>query len=86
VLAGSGDAGSVDGDAVNATFSLPQGLAVGPGGAVYVADAQADTIRVIRGGQVTTLVRARTGGFIDGKAAGATRTSMACGTSSSAGP
>ena len=69
VLAGSGDPGSVDGEAANATFRMPQGLTVGPDGAVYVTDAQTDRIRVIKDGQVTTLVHSRTGGFVDGKAA-----------------
>ncbi len=36
VLAGSGEQGVDDGPAANATFSLPNGIAVGPDGSLYV--------------------------------------------------
>ncbi len=71
VFAGSGDIGSADGEAANATFSLPEAVAVGPDGAVYVADAKTDRVRVVRDRRVETLVGARAGGFVDGKVADA---------------
>ncbi len=71
VFAGSGDAGSADGDAANATFSLPQGVAVGPDGAVYIADAGADRVRVVRDRRVSTIVSSAIGGYVDGPVADA---------------
>src|SRR5262249_23600697 len=41
--------GSSDGSCTNAMFSFPVGLAVGPSGVIYVADASANTIRLVRG-------------------------------------
>ena len=47
-VAGSGSAGTADGDALSATFRLPCGLALDrAGAALYVSDAAASTIRVI---------------------------------------
>jgi DNA-binding beta-propeller fold protein YncE len=56
-LAGTpGQAGFRDGDPRQARFDDPQGLAVGPGGEVYVADRGNHVIRVIaRDGRVSTL-------------------------------
>jgi hypothetical protein len=54
-LAGSGRLGTNDGAALTAGFVMPAGVAVGPDGAVYVADAGAQTIRRIRGGRVETI-------------------------------
>jgi len=54
-LAGSGRLGTNDGAALSAGFVMPAGIAVGPDGAVYVADAGAQTIRRIRGGRVETI-------------------------------
>jgi hypothetical protein len=44
-LAGTGQVGYVDGQAVNARFYDPTGIAVGPDGTVYVADARNNCIR-----------------------------------------
>ena len=56
-LAGTaGVSGTADGTGPDASFQLPKGLAVDPGGTVYVADAGAGTIRKISpAGVVTTL-------------------------------
>src|SRR5262245_37369804 len=45
-IAGSGDAGQDDGPADLASFEAPGSLALG-GGALYIADGKADTIRVL---------------------------------------
>ena len=50
-----GTAGSVDGPAASAEFYNPGGVAVDGSGDVYVADTYNDTIRMIAGGQVTTI-------------------------------
>jgi len=47
--------GAADGDGEVARFNGPIGLAVGPDGAIYVGDSDNDAIRIIRGGNVTTL-------------------------------
>ena len=55
-LAGSGARGSVGGSSAKASFSYPQGLAVGPLGNVYVAGTSSPKIRKItQEGLVTTL-------------------------------
>lgn len=55
VLAGSGEEGRNDGPAGQATFSGPQGVAVGEDGAVYIADTGSSAVRQLRDGQVSTL-------------------------------
>ena len=59
-LAGTGDKGYTGdgGDARVATLSGPKGIALGPGGDVYLADTESHTIRVIRAttGIIETLV------------------------------
>lgn len=57
-VAGSGSSGGTDGSANAATFSSPNGLAVDGFGNIYVADGrngQANTIRKISNGQVSTI-------------------------------
>ncbi|MBV9242418.1 MAG: SMP-30/gluconolactonase/LRE family protein, partial [Acidobacteria bacterium] len=48
-------AGFADGDAGNAKFNHPIGVAVAPDGRIFVADTYNDRIRVIENGRVTTL-------------------------------
>ena len=56
-LAGAEEAGLIDGAATTeARFCAPQGVAVGPDGAVYVSDTANAAVRCIRDGQVTTLM------------------------------
>ena len=63
-VAGSGGLGYADGDAKEATFILPVGLAVGPNNAIYIADAGSQRIRVLQNGTVRTL--AGGGGLLPG--------------------
>lgn len=68
-LAGTGAEGFVDGVAAKAQFNYPYDVAVGPDGAVYVADAHNHCIRKIQGGHVSTLAGTGAEGFVDGAAA-----------------
>jgi streptogramin lyase len=67
-LAGTGNDGFTDGPGATAQFSFPRGVAVAPGGTIYVADTLNDRIRTINPttGQVTTLAGTGTPGFADG--------------------
>jgi len=56
ILAGAvGVQGSTDGPAAAARFRFPFGIAMGPGGAVYVTDTGNSSVRRIAAGVVTTL-------------------------------
>jgi len=66
-LAGTGIAGFRDGDAAQAQFRGPMGVAVDAVGRVYVADTWNDRIRVIEpDGRVRTLAGGDRPGFADG--------------------
>src|SRR5882724_8419248 len=55
-LAGNGTAGFLDGsDLTAAQFNNPNALAVGTDGKVYIADTAGARIRLISGGNVTTI-------------------------------
>ena len=54
-LAGSGEDGYADGPAQSASFSSPQGIAVGDDGTVYVSDTLNSAVRRIKGGNVDTV-------------------------------
>jgi hypothetical protein len=65
--------GYIDGPALSAKFSNPVGLAVGPDGAVYIADTKNHAIRVLRHNMVSTLAGSPTRpGAVDGTLAQAT--------------
>jgi uncharacterized protein (TIGR03437 family) len=71
-IAGTGQTpGFADGGATNtALFNSPSGMAYGPGGKLYVADPLNHRIRMISGGNVTTVAGDGTAGFSgDGAAA-----------------
>ncbi|MTI29211.1 gluconolaconase, partial [Cytophagales bacterium RKSG123] len=68
-LAGTGIEGDQDGDALTASFNTPYGVAVDPGGNVYVADGGNHKIRKISvDGQVSTLAGTGNVGDQDGDA------------------
>jgi hypothetical protein len=64
-LAGSGVKGYLDGAAATARFNYPQGVAEAAA-TVYVADTENHRIRMIKGGQVSTLAGSGVKGFLDG--------------------
>ena len=66
-VAGDGTAGYLDGPAAGARFNAPAALAL-EGGDIYVADTGNHRIRVISGGQVSTLAGDGTAGYLDGPA------------------
>ncbi len=69
-LAGSGEAGFLDGPAAEARFDAPVGVAVDKDGNVYVADTYNDRVRLVtKDGQVRTLAGAGRPGHADGPAA-----------------
>ena len=66
-FAGSGEYGGADGVGAAASFSCPHGLALGPGGVLYVTEFDAHRVRVISlAGAVTTLAGCGEEGFADG--------------------
>ena len=73
LLAGAiGGIGSNDGEARFARAYRPQGVAVDPTGRIFIADTDNRTIRLLAGGQVTTVAGiAGVPGFVDGPAASA---------------
>jgi len=65
--------GFANGPALKAQFNEPAGLAVGPDGAVYIADNVNNCIRLLKGGQVSTFAGVcepgtSKGGYADGPA------------------
>ena len=65
-FAGSGKAGFADATGVQAWFNAPSDIAIGPNGALYVADRNNNAIRVIASdGAVTALAGNGVAGFID---------------------
>ena len=69
VLAGDGRAGVADGDATQARFSDPFGVAVAADGSVFISDAgEAQRIRRIGVDGVVSTVAGGTIGFADGMA------------------
>ena len=72
LFAGTGGEGRRDGDAFEAAFSDPFGVAVGPDGALYVADAgDANAIRRITPEGNVSTIAGGTEGFADGVGAAA---------------
>ena len=70
-FAGTGAAGYLDGAAAVARFNKPQGIAVSGSGRVFVADRYNHAVRMIVGGQVTTIGgKGGTSGYYDGAASG----------------
>ncbi|MBP8292509.1 MAG: S8 family serine peptidase, partial [Caldilineaceae bacterium] len=68
-FAGAPEAGFADGDARTARFNRPQGLALGPDGALYVADTGNHALRRVDStGQVSTLIGNGEPGNADGTA------------------
>jgi sugar lactone lactonase YvrE len=72
LLAGDGQDGVLDGVAPASRFSDPYGVAIGPRGAIYVADGgEANRIRIVQpDGAVSTLAGGKEG-FVDGLGAAA---------------
>ena len=71
-FAGSGKEGGADGIGAAASFNYPQGLALGPGGVLYVTEYWGHRVRMISpAGAVTTLAGSGMGtsGFADGRGA-----------------
>lgn len=67
-FAGSGLPGFTDAPARRARFKRPYGVAVAADGRVYVADTENERIRVIHGGQVSTLAGSGVTGLLDASA------------------
>lgn len=65
VVAGSGTQGSSGdgGAATAAALNAPQGVAIGPGGELYIADTGNQRIRVVRAGTISAFAGSGTRGF-----------------------
>jgi DNA-binding beta-propeller fold protein YncE len=74
-FAGDGTAGFADGPVSFAQFNKPHTVSVDVSGAVYVADNGNKRIRMIAGGEVTTLAGTGVAGYVDGAAGSAQLTS-----------
>ncbi|MEY3013500.1 MAG: hypothetical protein RIT45_2235 [Pseudomonadota bacterium] len=70
-LAGDGTAGFLDGPAAQARLHTPEDIALGPKGAVYVADGGNRRIRRLANGVLETLAGSGQVGMVDGTAAAA---------------
>ena len=71
-FAGSGEEGGADGVATAASFECFWGLALGPGGVLYVTECTSHRVRMISpAGTVTTLAGGGGSGFADGRGAAA---------------
>jgi len=66
-LAGSGQAGFLNGAASSAAFNLPSGVAIDGGGAIWITDMSNYAIRRIKSGNVETVAGFNAPGFVDGK-------------------
>jgi sugar lactone lactonase YvrE len=67
-IAGSGQAGYVDGAAATAQFDRPVHLALDGAGTIYVTEAYSNRIRKISGGTVSTFTGTGIAGYLDGPA------------------
>ncbi len=65
-LAGNGDAATVDGPALEASFYSPKALAIDDQGRIFVTEADGHVIRMVADGQVTTVAGDGDPGFRDG--------------------
>ena len=71
-FAGSGVAGGANGVGAAASLSFPWGLALGPGGVLYVTEYDSHRVRMISpAGALTTLAGGGERGFADGRGAAA---------------
>jgi hypothetical protein len=57
-----------DGPALQATFDAPAGLAIAPGGVLYIVDSNNDAVRKLEAGVVSTVAGGKRSGFVDGPA------------------
>jgi len=64
-LAGTGQAGFLDGPASSARFFEPNGVAVDSVGRVHVADTRNHRVRVVAAGEVSTLAGNGVAGYVD---------------------
>ena len=71
-FAGSGEKGGANGVGAAASFQSPYGLALSPGGVLYVTEEEGHCVRMISpAGAVTTLAGGGVSGFADGRGAAA---------------